>query len=66
MAKKGLITRIALSREMYDYIDELIKKTEVKQKYDYKSVADFVRAAVRDKLNQLEEELRSPLKKLVD
>jgi len=66
MPKKGPITRIGLSREMYDYIDALINKTEIKQKYDYKSVADFVMAAIREKLDQLEEELRSPLKKLVE
>jgi len=54
-------TRINISKEMAEYIEEIIKHPKIKKKYDFQSVADFVRAAVREKLDRLEKELKASL-----
>jgi len=65
MPGKGF-ENVGLPREMIEYIDELISNSEIKKAYGFKSRAEFVRYATSKLIKELEEELRSPLKKLVE
>lgn len=51
-------TKINISTEMMDYIRDLIGKPKVKRRYHFVSVADFIRAAIREKIKAIEGELK--------
>ncbi len=53
MATKKWI-RVRLPRDMHDYVKILIYREQVKKKYHFHSIADFVRIAVQDKIREVE------------
>lgn len=53
-------TKINISKEMSNYVKGLIGNPVVKRKYDFQSVADFVRAALSDKIKEVEREISEP------
>lgn len=53
MSKTGWRS-LSIPAEMYEHIQTLIEKPEVKKKYGFDSVAEFIRAALRKLIHEVE------------
>lgn len=53
-----------ITKEMSDYINNFINKKEIKERYDYKSVSEFVRSAIREKLEKHHRDLEPSIEEM--
>lgn len=49
---------IMISDEQYELIQKLIENPSIKGKYSFRSVSDFIRRAISEYVDKLEEEIK--------